>query len=127
MTGVGDGPPVGPDPGVAGDDAAEQADGDPFQVGADIDDAPNRGRAGGVVAGAGPDVITLPSRMRDRVCKVTTSTAPRSLASRASDLRCLRAAYGIGLVQRQARLAVPPWPHLRLGDPSRAAEECLYP
>ena len=48
-------------------------------------------------------------------------------AGRAAGLRDLRAADGIGLVQRQGRLPVPPRPHQRRPARSGPAEERLHP
>ena len=48
-------------------------------------------------------------------------------AGRAPDVRDLRAADGIGVVQRQARLPVPSRPHQRRPARSRQAEERLRP
>ena len=48
-------------------------------------------------------------------------------AGRAADLRDVRAADGIGLVQRQGRLPVPPRPHQRRPAGSGPAEERLRP
>jgi len=48
-------------------------------------------------------------------------------AGRAADLRDLRAADGISVVQRQGRLPVPPRPHQRRPARSGPAEERLHP
>ena len=49
------------------------------------------------------------------------------LPGRAADLRWLRAADGIGVVQRQGRLPVPPRPHHRQQARPRPAQEHLHP
>ena len=52
---------------------------------------------------------------------------PAVPASRAAGLRPVRAAAGISVVQRQARLPVPPRPHQRRSSGSGPPEEHLYP
>jgi transposase len=54
---VGDHCPAGPGAGVAGDDAAVRADPDAVQVRGHVDEAADRVRAGGVVAGVDADVV----------------------------------------------------------------------
>ena len=48
-------------------------------------------------------------------------------AGRAADMRHVRAADGIGVGERQARLPVPPWPYHRLGTRPGPAQERLCP
>ena len=67
-----------------------------------------------------------PPRTRPRRAARRPGGAPVP-ARRAAGLRPVRAAAGIGLVQRQARLPVPPRPHQRHQPGPRQAEEHLRP
>ncbi len=62
-----------------------------------------------------------------RPARPSRNSDPPLPAGRAAGLRDLRAAAGVSLVQRQARLPVPPWLHQRRDARPSPAQEPVHP
>jgi hypothetical protein len=64
---------------------------------------------------------------RHRAARPRRTSGPAVPAGGAAGLRAMRAAAGISLVKRQARLAVPPRPHQRRQPGPRSPQQHLHP